>query len=78
MTRYKTAADQCDVRNRAGLEEYRTKRERWLDWYEFRPSEPNSIQAQLFSMIFLDLGYRIVANLRKRKRLRSMQQRAAY
>ena len=68
MTRYKTAADQCDVRNRAGLEEYRTKRERWLDWYEFRPSEPNSIQAQLFSMIFLDLGYRIVANLRKREK----------
>ncbi|HEY0704216.1 MAG TPA: hypothetical protein VGD60_15705 [Candidatus Acidoferrales bacterium] len=68
MTRYKTVAEDCDVRNQARLKEYRVKREQWLDWYDLNSSEPNSIEAQLFAMIFVDLSYRMIANLRKRER----------
>lgn len=59
--RYKTAVDQCDVLDRKRLKEYRDERYEWLSWYELRIGEPNTIQQQLFSMMFLDLAYRVSA-----------------
>jgi hypothetical protein len=63
--RYKTAADQCDVLDRKKLERYRVKRYEWLSWYELRKGDPNTIQQQLFSMMFLDVAYRILASARQ-------------
>jgi hypothetical protein len=63
--RYKTPIDQCDVVDRKALEQYRKKRYDWLSWYELRKGEPNTIQQQLFSMMFLDLAYRILASARQ-------------
>jgi len=53
--------DDCDVIDRTALSEYRAKREEWLGWYELRADEPNSIQQQIFSMMFLDIAYRVLA-----------------
>src|SRR5215472_1028595 len=55
--RYQTAIDQCDVVDRHALALYRDKRYEWLSWYELRKGDPNTIQQQLFSMMFLDLAY---------------------
>jgi hypothetical protein len=63
--RYKTPIEQCDVADRKKLERYREKRYEWLSWYELRKDEPNTIQQQLFSMMFLDLAYRILASARQ-------------
>jgi hypothetical protein len=63
--RYKTPVDQCDVLDRKRLEQYRMKRYEWLSWYELRKGDPNTIQQQLFSMMFLDLAYRILASPRQ-------------
>jgi hypothetical protein len=63
--RYKTPVDQCDVLDRKRLSEYRDKRYEWLSWYELRKGEPNTIQQQLFSMMFLDLAYRALASARQ-------------
>lgn len=63
--RYKTPIDQCDVVDRKRLEEYREKRYEWLSWYELRKGEPNTIQQQIFSMMFLDMAYRILASARQ-------------
>lgn len=63
--RYKTPVDQCDVGDRKRLNEYRDKRYEWLSWYEVRKGEPNTIQQQLFSMMFLDLAYRVLASARQ-------------
>jgi len=49
------------ARDRARLVDYRAKRDEWLRWYELREDEPHSIQQQVFSMIFLDMAYRILA-----------------
>lgn len=59
-SRYKFQLEDCQVQDRNALLEYREKRDRWLGWYEYRKEEPNSIQQQFFSMIFIDLTYRIV------------------
>src|SRR5579872_1625044 len=56
--RYKVNIDQCDVQDREALAIYRDKRYEWLSWYELRQGEPNTVQAQLFNMIYLDLVYR--------------------
>lgn len=63
--RYKTPIDQCDVVDRKRLEEYREKRYEWLSWYELRKGEPNTIQQQIFSMMFLDMAYRTLASARQ-------------
>jgi hypothetical protein len=63
--RNKTPADQCDVLDRKRLDRYRVKRYEWLSWYELRKGDPNTIQQQLFSMMFLDLAYRILASARQ-------------
>lgn len=63
--RYKTPANQCDVLDRKKLERYRVKRYEWLSWYELRTGDPNTIQQQLFSMMFLDVAYRILASARQ-------------
>lgn len=63
--RYKTTIDQCDIVDRQALEEYRAKRYEWLSWFELRKDEPNTIQPQLFSMMFLDFAYRILASPRQ-------------
>jgi hypothetical protein len=63
--RYKTTIDQCDVVDRDALVLYREKRYEWLSWYELRKGEPNTIQQQLFSMMFLDLAYRTLALARQ-------------
>jgi hypothetical protein len=62
--RYKTPIDKCDVLDRKRLETYRDKRYEWLSWYELRKDEPNTIQQQLFSMMFLDLAYRVLSSPR--------------
>jgi hypothetical protein len=56
--RYKTTIDRCDCEDREGLELYREKRYEWLSWYELRQGEPNTVQAQIFNMMYLDLVYR--------------------
>jgi hypothetical protein len=56
--RYKSTIDQCDVEDREALALYRDKRYEWLSWYELREGEPNTVQAQIFNMIYLDLVYR--------------------
>jgi hypothetical protein len=63
--RYTFTAEESDVQNRGALVEYRAKREEWLRWYELQRDEPNSIQQQIFNMIFLDLAYRILAKPRR-------------
>ena len=63
--RYKTPVDQCDVVDRKKLQQYRDKRYEWLSWYELRKGEPNTIQQQLFSMMFLDMAYRLLASARQ-------------
>jgi len=63
--RYTCSVEDCDVKDRAKLVEYRAKREEWLRWYELRRDEPNSIQQQIFSMIFIDLAYRTLAEPRR-------------
>jgi hypothetical protein len=63
--RYKSPVEQCDVIDRKALEQYREKRYEWLSWYELRKGEPNTIQQQLFSMMFLDLAYRTLASARQ-------------
>jgi hypothetical protein len=55
----------CDVVDHKRLEEYREKRYEWLSWYELRKGEPNTIQQQIFSMMFLDMAYRILASARQ-------------
>lgn len=62
--RYKTPIDQCDVVDRKKLEAYRDKRYEWLSWYELRKGEPNTVQQQLFTMMFLDMEYRLLASAR--------------
>jgi hypothetical protein len=54
--RYKTPIDQCDVVDRKKLEAYRDKRYEWLSWYELRKGEPNTVQQQLFTMMFFGYG----------------------
>jgi hypothetical protein len=56
--RYKTTIDQCDVEDIEALALYRGKRYEWLSWYELRQGEPNTVQAQIFNMMYLDLVYR--------------------
>jgi hypothetical protein len=56
--RYKVTIDQCDVEDRGALALYRGKRYEWLSWYELRQGEPNTIQSQIFWMMYLDLVYR--------------------
>jgi len=64
-SRYTTSVEDCDVRDRAKLVAYRAKREEWLQWYELHKDEPNSIQQQIFSMIFIDLAYRTLTEPRR-------------
>ena len=65
--RYKTTICKCQVldENKEALALYRAKRYEWLSWYELRNDEPNTIQRQLFSMMFLDLAYRTLALARE-------------
>ena len=63
--RYKTALEQCDVEDREVLALYRGKRYEWLSWYELRQDEPNTVQAQIFNMLYLDLVYRTLVLPRK-------------
>src|SRR5260370_14526885 len=64
-SRYTSTVEECDVIGRPAVVEYRNKRDQWLRWYELQNDEPNSIQQQIFSMIFLDMAYRILAEPRK-------------
>jgi hypothetical protein len=59
--RYKVGIEECDVEDREALKLYRDKRYEWLSWYGLRKGDPNTIQGQIFSMIFLDLAYRTLA-----------------
>jgi hypothetical protein len=63
--RYKTPIEQCDVVNRKKLKQNRDQRYEWLSWYELRKGEPNTIQQQLFAMMFLDLAYRVLSSARQ-------------
>jgi hypothetical protein len=54
----------CDVLNRTRLTEYRSKRAKWLGWYEFKKDEPNNIEGQIIRMISLDMGYRVLTKPR--------------
>jgi hypothetical protein len=64
-SRYMSLVENCDVGDRARLIEYRAKRDVWLRWYELDKDEPNSIQQQIFSMLFVDLAYRILVEPRR-------------
>ena len=63
-SRYTSSVEDCDVEDRAKLAAYRAKRDEWLRAYELRSDEPNSIQQQIFSMLFVDLAYRTLAEPR--------------
>lgn len=63
-SRYTSSVEDCDVKDRAKLAAYRAKRDEWLRAYELRRDEPNSIQQQIFSMLFVDLAYRTLAEPR--------------
>ncbi len=63
--RYSSPVEDCDVKDRVKLVAYRAKRDEWLRWYEVRKDEPNSIQQQIFSMIFIDLAYRTLVKPRR-------------
>ena len=52
---YNSRIEDCDVIDQVSLNKYRAKREEWLEWYELHNDEPNSIQQQILSMIFIDL-----------------------
>ncbi len=58
-------ANTRDVEDKLALSEYWAKREEWLRWYSLNEQEPNSIQQQIFSMIFLDIVYRVLAEPRR-------------
>jgi hypothetical protein len=62
---YAIAVDKCDVLDCSALVKYREKRDEWLRFYELKPEEPNSIQHQIFGMLFLDMTYRILAEARR-------------
>jgi hypothetical protein len=64
-SRYKCPVEECDVKDRAKLLAYRGKREEWLRCYELHEDEPNAIQQQIFSMLFIDLAYRTLAEPRR-------------
>lgn len=65
VPRYRARVEDCEVDDRDALLKYRVKRDLWLGWYEHSAAEPNSIQQQLFSMIFIDLTYRAVISPRR-------------
>lgn len=64
-SRYTSSVQDCDVKDRDKLVAYRAKRDQWLQWYELAKDEPNSIQQQIFSMIFIDLAYRTLTQPRR-------------
>jgi hypothetical protein len=64
-SRYTCRVEDCDVTDHTALIEYRAKRDEWLRWYEVTEGEPNSIQQQVFSMLFFDMTYRILAEARR-------------
>src|SRR4051812_26095462 len=59
---------QCDVNDKDALKEYREERQKWLSWYELQADEPHSIQQQIFSMMFLDMCYRVLSSARVPKK----------
>jgi hypothetical protein len=58
------AVEQCDVSDPLLLDRFRQKREQWLSLYSFNKNDPNSIEGQIVSMVFLDLSYRMIAMAR--------------
>ena len=52
------------VLNRTALAQYQAKREKWMRWYSLDEHEPNSIERQIASMVFLDMTYCILAEAR--------------
>jgi len=53
---------QCDVSDFELLEKFRELRAKWISWYSFRKDDPNNIEGQIISMVFLDLSYRTLAS----------------
>lgn len=53
---------ECDVTDFSLLEKFREQRSKWISWYSFRKDDPNNIEGQIISMIFLDLSYRTLAS----------------
>jgi hypothetical protein len=62
---YACEPHKCDVQDQSRLIEYRAKRQEWLHWYGLHKDVPNNIQQQIFSMLFMDLAYRSVTQLRQ-------------
>jgi hypothetical protein len=54
--------EHCGVSDFALLEKFRERRAKWISWYSFRKDDPNNIEGQIISMIFLDLSYRTLAS----------------
>jgi hypothetical protein len=56
--------EDCEVLTRKNLESYRALYRKWMQWYEYSPENPNTIQGQIISMLFQDLTYRSVTHVR--------------
>jgi len=65
LPRYACESHECDVQDQPRLIEYRTKRQEWLGWHRLNKDVPNSIQQQVFSMLFMDLAYRSMTQPRQ-------------
>jgi len=61
---YTTQPQKCDVKDTRKLIAYRKKRQEWLSWYNLDQTEPHSIEQQIFSMIFMDMAYRVLSKAR--------------
>ncbi len=64
--RFKTPIAECDVEDKRKLESYRALWLKWMRWYDHSPSEPNTIESQLHSLMFNDLVYRSVVGARSK------------
>lgn len=56
--------EDCEVLTRKNLESYRALYRKWMQWYEYSPENPNTIQGQIIGMMFHDLTYRSVTSVR--------------
>jgi len=65
MPIYACESHECDVQDQPRLIEYRAKRQEWLGWHSLNKDVPNSIQQQIFSMLFMDLAYRSITQPRQ-------------
>ncbi len=63
MKEYKCDVEQCSVKNKALLTEFRDKRSEWMDWLE--QDVPHNIWGQIHSIMWNDAAYRSLNEARR-------------